>query len=97
SAAAKVIKSFRKDFADDLLPKDRPEKLLVKCGVLEGQVLDAQRVEKELATLPGKDEVRASLLAQLMAPMQNLVAQINAPAQNLALVLDAYRRKQAGE
>jgi hypothetical protein len=32
-----------------------------------------------------------------MAPMQNLVGQINAPAQNLALVLDAYRRKQAGE
>lgn len=97
SAAAKVIKTFRKEFADDLQPKDRPEKLLVKCGVLEGQVLDATRVEKELATLPGKDEVRASLLAQLMAPMQNLVAQINAPAQNLALVLDAYRRKQAGE
>ena len=97
SAAAKVIKNFRKDFTDVLRPKDEDEKLLVKCGVLEGQVLDAKRVEKELATLPGKDEIRASLLAQLMAPMQNLVGQINAPAQNLALVLDAYRRKEAGE
>jgi large subunit ribosomal protein L10 len=97
SAAAKVIKNFRKDFTDVLQPKDGDEKLLVKCGLLEGQVLDAKRVEKELATLPGKDEIRASLLAQLMAPMQNLVGQINAPAQNLALVLDAYRRKQAGE
>ena len=97
SAAAKVIKNFRKEFTDVLQPKDGAEKLLVKCGVLEGQVLDAKRVEKELATLPGKDEIRASLLAQLMAPMQNLVGQINAPAQNLALVLDAYRRKEAGE
>lgn len=97
SAAAKVIRTFRKEFSDELQPKDRPEKLVVKCGLLEGQVLDANRVEKELATLPGKDEIRASLLAQLMAPMQNLVGQINAPAQNLALVLDAYRRKEAGE
>jgi large subunit ribosomal protein L10 len=97
SAAAKVIKNFRKEFTDVLQPKDEPEKFFVKCGLLEGQVLDAKRVEKELATLPGKDEIRASLLAQLMAPMQNLVGQINAPAQNLALVLDAYRRKEAGE
>lgn len=97
SAAAKVIKSFRKEHTDILQPKDGNEKLVVKCGLLEGQVLDAQRVEKELASLPGKDEIRASLLAQLMAPMQNLVGQINAPAQNLALVLDAYRRKEAGE
>jgi large subunit ribosomal protein L10 len=97
SAAAKVIKNFRKEFTDVLQPKDEDPKLLVKCGLLEGQVLDAKRVEKELATLPGKDEIRASLLAQLMAPMQNLVGQLNAPAQNLALVLDAYRRKEAGE
>jgi large subunit ribosomal protein L10 len=97
SAAAKVIKNFRKEFTDVLQPKDEDEKLLVKCGLLEGQVLDAKRVEKELASLPSKDEIRASLLAQLMAPMQNLVAQINAPAQNLALVLDAHRRKEAGE
>ena len=97
SAAAKVIKNFRKEHTDVLQPKDGNEKLIVKCGVLEGQILDAKRVEKELASLPGKDEIRASLLAQLMAPMQNLVGQINAPAQNLALVLDAYRRKEAGE
>jgi len=97
SAAAKVIKTFRKEFTDVLQPKEGEPKLLVKCGLLEGQVLDAKRVEKELASLPGKDEIRASLLAQLMAPMQNLVGQINAPAQNLALVIDAYRRKEAGE
>ncbi len=97
SAAAKIIKNFRKEHADTLTPKGQPEKLLVKCGLMDGEVLDAKRVEKELASLPGKDEVRAMLLAQLMAPMQNLVAQINAPAQNLALVIEAFRRKEAGE
>lgn len=97
SAAAKIIKNFRKEFTDILQPKDGQGKLLVKCGLLEGKLLDGKRVENELASLPSKDEIRASLLAQLMAPMQNLVGQINAPAQNLALVLDAYRRKQAGE
>jgi large subunit ribosomal protein L10 len=97
SAAAKLIKNFRKEFNEVLQPKDGDPKLLFKCGVLEGQVLDAKQVENQLATLPGKDEIRASLLAQLMAPMQNLVGQINAPAQNLALVLDAYRRKESGE
>ena len=93
SAAAKIIKAFKKEHIEKLAPKDKPEKLLVKCGLLDGEVLDAKRVEKELATLPGKDEVRAQLLAQLMAPMQNLVAQLNVPAQNLAYVFSAYERK----
>ena len=89
SAAAKVIKAFRKE-------GDEQEKLTIKCGVLDGQVLEAKRVESELATLPGKDEIRAMLLAQLLAPAQNLVRQLLAPAQNFAYVLDAKVR-QGGE
>ena len=54
-----------------------------------GQVLDAAARRKRARLAAGQGEIRASLLAQLMAPMQNLVGQINAPAQNLALVLDA--------
>ncbi len=90
SAAAKIIKKFRKE-------SDANEKLEFKAGVLDEEVLTADRVENELANLPGKDELRAMLLAQLMAPMQQLVMQLNAPAQNLGYVLDAYRRKQEGE
>jgi len=89
SLAAKVIKAFRKD-------EEKAERLRVKCAVLEGQVMAAARVETELASLPGKDEVRAMLLAQLMAPMQKLVMQLGAPGQNLAYVLDA-RQRQLGE
>jgi len=89
-AAAKVIKNFRKE-------DDANEKLEFKCGLLKGEVLSAKQVENELATLPGKDELRAMLLAQLMAPMQQLVMQLNAPAQNLGYVLEAVRRKREEE
>ena len=70
SAAAKVVKAFRKDPAG--------EKLQIKAGLIEGSVLDAKGVEDQLATMPGKDELRASLLATLQAPSQNLVYVLSA-------------------
>lgn len=86
SSAAKIIKQFRKE-------DEKNEKLEFKAGILDNEVLDAGRVENELANLPGKDELRAMLLAQLMAPMQKLVMQLQAPAQNLGFALDARRRQ----
>jgi large subunit ribosomal protein L10 len=86
SLAAKVVKEFRKD-------EIKAERLRVKCAVLEGQVMPAERVETVLASLPGKNEVRAMLLAQLLAPMQKLVMQLGAPGQNLAYALDARARQ----
>src|SRR5579862_87255 len=61
SAAAKVVKAFKKDEAGD--------KLTVKAGLVDGTILDAKAVEDQLATMPGKDELRAKLLATLQAPM----------------------------
>lgn len=89
SLAAKVVKEFRKD-------EVRAERLRVKCAVLEGTVMAPERVETELASLPGKDEVRAMLLAQLLAPMQKLVMQLGAPGRNLAYALDARARQLEG-
>jgi len=86
SAAAKIVKEFRKD-------EIQAEKLTIKCAVLENAVMEADRVESVLATMPGKDEVRAMLLAQLMAPAQSLVRQLTAPGQNLAYLLDARGRQ----
>src|SRR3954451_18578782 len=83
SAAAKVVKAFRKD----------NEKLKVKAGVVEGQLLDSAAVENQLATMPGKNELRAQLLATLQAPLQNFVALLQAPAQNLVYVLSAKERE----
>jgi large subunit ribosomal protein L10 len=86
SIAAKVVKEFRKD---EIIA----QKLTIKCGVIENQVMSGDRVESELATMPGKDEVRSMLLAQLLAPAQKLVMQLSAPGQNLAYALDARKRQ----
>ncbi len=96
SSAAKVIKKFRDENKDVLKKKDQPEKLVPKCAVLDGQVMSGNEVETTLASMPGKDEVRAQLLATLMAPAQHLVAQLAAPATRFALVLDAKKRKEEG-
>ncbi len=87
SAAAKVVKEFRKD--------EKNEKLQVKLAVLDVSVIPGNKVESDLATMPGKDELRAMLLATMQAPAQNFVVQLQAPLQNLVYVLEA-RRKQLG-
>lgn len=86
SAAARVVKDFKKE----------NEKLKIKAGLLEGQVLDAGAVENQLASLPNKDEARAMLLATFMAPAQNFVRLLNAPAQHMVGVLAAKQRKAEG-
>jgi len=70
--------------------KDEP-KFKIKGGYYEGQLLDLAGVEA-LATMPGKDEIRASMLMTFLAGPQEFVAQINAPAQNFAYLLDARKR-----
>ena len=85
SAAAKVVKAFRKDPAG--------EKLQIKAGLIEGAVLDASSVESQLATMPGKNELRAMLLATLQAPLQSFVALLAAPTQNFVYVLSAKERE----
>ena len=84
SAAAKVVKAFRKD----------NDKLQIKAGLVEGQLLDGKAVEAELATMPGKNELRAQLLATFQAPMQSFVALLQAPAQNFVYLLAAKEREE---
>ena len=85
SAAAKVVKAFRKDPAG--------EKLQIKAGLIEGAILDAKAVEDQLATMPGKNELRATLLATLQAPLQKFVALLQAPTQNFVYALSAKERE----
>ncbi len=83
SAAAKVVKAFRKD----------NEKLKIKGGLVDGQLVAADKVETQLAMMPGKDEVRAMFLATLQAPLTQFVQLLNAPAQNLVYLLKAKEEK----
>jgi large subunit ribosomal protein L10 len=80
-AGARVVKNFTKD----------NDKLKVKAGLLDGQFLDARTVETQLATLPGKNEARAMLLATMMAPAQRFVMLLNTPAGNFVRVLNAKK------
>ena len=75
--------------------KDQP-KFTIKGGFYEGQVLDQAGVEM-LSKMPGKNEIRASMLMTFLAGPQGFVAQIAAPIQNFAYLLDAQRRKLEGQ
>jgi len=86
SAAARAVKEFVKE----------NEKLKIKAGLLEGQVLGPQAVTEQLASLPNKDEARAMLLATFNAPAQTLVRLLNAPATQMAAVLAAKQRQAGG-
>jgi large subunit ribosomal protein L10 len=86
SAAAKILKDTARE----------NEKLKIKAGLLDGQILDAKAVENQLAALPGKDEMRAMLLATLIAPAQRFVMLMNAPAREFVGVLSAKERKDQG-
>jgi large subunit ribosomal protein L10 len=81
-AIAKTVQAFAKDHA----------KLVVKAAVLEGEVLTAAAVER-LATMPGRDQLRAQFLALLMTPATQLVRVLSAPSRAAVQVLDARRRQ----
>ena len=59
--------------------------------------MSGAEVENTLATMPGKDELRAMLLATLQAPMQKLLQQLQAPLSNLVYAIEAHRKQLAGE
>jgi large subunit ribosomal protein L10 len=86
SMAARLLKDISKE----------NEKLKIKAGLLDGEVLTAKAVEDQLATLPSKDEMRARFLATLNAPAQRFVMLLNAPAREFVGVLAAKQRKDGG-
>lgn len=74
--------------------KDEP-KFVIKGGYYEGQVLDAPGVDA-LAKMPGKNEIRASMLMTFLAAPQSFVAQLAAAPQNFAYLLAARKREIGG-
>ncbi len=75
--------------------KEEP-KFKIKGGYYEGSILDKAGVEA-LSTMPGKPEIRASMLMTFLAGPQSFVAQIAAPIQNFAYLLDARKRHLEGQ
>jgi large subunit ribosomal protein L10 len=83
SASAKMLQDFQKEI----------ETLQVKSGIMEGKDLSEAQV-KYLATLPGKNELRAQLLGVFAAPMSKFLGTMQAVPGGFARVLNAYKEQK---
>ena len=63
-------------------------KFVIKGGYLDGRLLDAKGVEG-LSVLPGKNEMRATFLATLLAVPQSFLRLLQAAPQNFMYVISA--------
>jgi large subunit ribosomal protein L10 len=80
AAVAKVLVDYAKD----------NEKLSIKGGVIEGDVLDASGIER-LARTPSRQELRGMLAGAVQAPLQNLVGALNSLLGSLCHALEQRR------
>ncbi len=67
------------------------EHLVVEAGLLSGKALLPDQV-KAIAELPSLDQLRAQLLATMLAVPQKLLRVLSAPARDLVGVLEARKR-----
>ena len=85
-APAKIVADFSKS----------NEKFKIKCAVLDGEVLDEAQVI-QLSKMPGKDEIKAQLLATFMAPAQTMVRLLAAAPTNFMYLLNARKEALGGK
>lgn len=83
-APAKIINKY---FGDK-------EKLALKACYVEGDYFESSQL-KTLATLPTKNELIASILGSINAPVSGIVGSINAVMRDLVSVVDQISQKQA--
>lgn len=87
ATAAKLIRDF---FA-----KDKDPKFVVKAGILEGKVIDANGV-KGLADLPSREVLLAQVLGGIQAPLQGVAGVLNGLLSSFAYALDARIQQLEG-
>jgi len=85
-APAKVIAAFSK--------KMNGQKFLIKAGFVEGKIISPEKVS-ELAALPSKEVLVATVLGTMMAPVSGLANVLNANITGLARALQAIADKKA--
>ena len=83
-APAKIIKKYF----------DSSQKLALKACYIENQYYDGSKLN-DLASLPSKNEIIASILASLDSPASGIVGAINAVVRDLVSVIDEISKKQA--
>lgn len=82
-ATAKVLSKFHKENGI----------LEVKSGMLDGMALSGDEV-KQLAELPGKNELRGHLVATLAAPMRQIAGVFHQKIASVVYVLKAVQDKK---
>lgn len=80
ATAAKLIRDF---FA-----KEKQPKFVMKAGILEGKVIDANGV-KGLADLPSREVLLSQIVAGIQAPLTGVVGAVNGLLSSFAYALDA--------
>lgn len=83
-APAKIIKKFA----------EKTEKPKLKIAIVENEVYDTKQLG-QLASLPSKEEVIASILGSLNAPASGIVGSINAVMRDLFSVIEEVAKKKA--
>lgn len=73
--------------------KDNEKMLKVKVCVVEQEVFDGSRLD-ELASMPTRDDLIASIIGSIAAPPQGIVGAINAVMRDLVYVIDAIEKKK---
>lgn len=71
-APARILENFIKD--------TKTEALTVKAGIVEGEVLDAAKVQ-EIANLPNREGMLSMLLSVLQAPVRSVAYAVKAVAE----------------
>lgn len=84
AAPAKVIKKFH----------DKYDKLQLKIAVLENTVYPGSQLG-QLAALPSRSEMIASILGSIDAPITGVVGVLNAVVRDLVNVIDQIEKQKA--
>jgi large subunit ribosomal protein L10 len=84
-AGAKVLSEFARE----------NELFVIKAGAMPNAVMSVQEI-KALAQLPSREQLLATLVATLQAPMAKLVRTLNEVPGKFVRTLAAYRDKQSG-
>ena len=73
--------------------KSNENMLTVKVCVLEKEVFDGSRLD-ELASLPTREDLLASIVGSIAAPAQGIVGAINAVMRDLVYAIDAIEKQK---
>ncbi|MGI5901621.1 MAG: 50S ribosomal protein L10 [Desulfitobacteriia bacterium] len=85
-APAKILSEFSK----------KNKKLKIKAGILEGQVITAEKI-KDLADLPAREVLLAQVLAGIQAPLQGMANVLQGPIRKLGYALEEVRKQKEAQ